>query len=162
MSVDTLLPNDCLRDRLAAAAEEAEAREPGSRRTATLRLLDAALRDRDATARSREGDEYCDDAQVKSLLRTLSAQRETSAREHELAGDLKAAEIAREELAVFAEFLPRPVEGAELETAVRAVVDELEADRLTDIGRCMAALKQRFGDRIDPCVATKLVKSALR
>lgn len=162
MSVETLLSNPSLRDRLSAAADDAEARDPGSLRASTLRLLDAALRDRDVTARAREGHEYCDDMEVKALLRTRVAQREASANEHEQAGDLLAAQRERDEIAILNEFLPRTLEGSELDAVVREVVDDLQADRLADIGRCMSALKERFPDRIDPGVATKAVKAALR
>ena len=150
-----------LRDRIATALESAEREDSDSIRSQTLRLLDCAIRDRDVSARGRGECDGCPDVVVRDVVETMAQQLRISAAEYEQAGRIDDAERERDELAVISEFLPKPLEGEALESAVQAVVDDLEASKLKDVGRCMQALKDRFPGRIDPAHAGKLVRNSL-
>lgn len=150
------------KDRLKSALAEAEAEDRDSVRAATLRLILCAVRDRDASARSKGECDGCPEAAVKQVLELMAAQREISAREYDDSGRITDAEREREELAVIKEFLPKPLSGEALEEAVDRIVAELEASKLTDVGRCMSALKARYPGRIDSGAAGKAVREALR
>lgn len=128
---------------------------------ATLRLIECAVRDRDVCARGRGLGEGCPDADVRTVLETMVAQREVSAREHDAAGRIEDAIREREEIEVIQKFLPVPLSGKTLEAAVGEIVEDLGASKLKDVGRCMSALKERFPGMIDTGSAGKAVREAL-
>lgn len=150
-----------IRDRLVAALHSAEQDDPQGVRARTLRLVKCAMRDRDVTARTQGQCEGCEDTEVRKLLETMVAQREISAREYDESGRISDAEREREEIEVLEAFLPRPLDGNALDTAVDQVVTDLEAHKLKDMGRCMAELQNRYPGRIDTGTAGKAVRRAL-
>ena len=154
--------NNSMRDRLVAALQSAEQDDPEGTRARTLRLVKCAMRDRDVTARTQGQCEGCEDAEIRKLLETMVAQREVSAREYDESGRISDAEREREEIEIIQSFLPRPLDGDNLDTAVDEVVDDLEASKLKDVGRCMAELQHRYPGRIDTGTAGKAVRRALR
>ncbi|MCI4644169.1 MAG: GatB/YqeY domain-containing protein [Hyphomonadaceae bacterium] len=161
-----------LKDRLVAELAKAEAllaKDPDETvnaqlevRAATLRLVRCAVRDRDVSARTRGDCDGCQDAVVRDVLKTMAEQRRVSSQEFEDAGRIEDAERERAELAVIEEFLPKPLADEALETAVRTVVDDLEASTLKDLGKCMSALKARYPGVIDSKAAGKAVRRALQ
>ncbi|MEL6662604.1 MAG: GatB/YqeY domain-containing protein [Pseudomonadota bacterium] len=158
-----------LKTRLSVALEEAESRAESEdasanekTRAATLRLISCAVRDRDASARTRGDCDGCQETAVRDVLETMAAQRHVSSKEFEEAGRIEDAEREREELAVIEEFLPKPLANEELENAVETVVEELEASTLKDLGKCMSALKARYPGKIDSRSAGKAVRKALQ
>ncbi len=159
---ETLSTQTPLRHRLAEALKLAEARDPDGAEAATLRLITCAMRDRDISARSRGDCEGCEETDLRALLEMMASQRQLSAKEYDEAGRVADAEREREELAVIRSFLPKPLDGPALETAVNEVITELEASKLKDMGRCMAELKSRYPHRIDTGKVGKLVREALR
>jgi hypothetical protein len=128
---------------------------------ATLRLIECAVRDRDVCARGRGVGEGCLDADVRTVLETMVAQREVSAREHDAAGRIEDAIREREEIEVIQKFLPVPLSGKNLEAAVGEIVEDLGASKLKDVGRCMSALKKKFPGMIETGSAGKAVREAL-
>lgn len=128
---------------------------------ATLRLIECAIRDRDVCARGRGQGAGCPDEDVRRVLETLVLQRETSAREHDDEGRIEDAIREREEIAIIKQFLPKPLAGKALEIAVKQIVDDLGASKLTDLGRCVTALKDRYPGLIEAASAGKVVRSAL-
>ena len=150
-----------IRDRILDALHSAEQDDPQGVRARTLRLVKCAMRDRDVTARTQGQCEGCEDNEVRKLLETMVAQREISAREYDESGRISDAEREREEMEILQAFLPRPLEGDALETAVEKVVEDLEAHKLKDMGRCMAELQNRYPGRIDTGTAGKAVRRAL-
>ena len=130
------------------------------RRVGTLRLILAALKDREIAARS-HGDEGLRDEDVLEMLAKMVRQRRESIDMYDKAGrdDLAAQEQA--EIAVIEEFLPRQLSDAEIEHAVADVLAEVEAKSLKDMGKIMAALKARHAGVMDMAKASRLVKSAL-
>ena len=144
-----------------AALQSAEQDDPQGIRARTLRLVKCAMRDRDVTARTQGQCEGCEDNEVRDLLETMVAQREVSAREYDESGRISDAEREREEIEIIQAFLPRPLEGEALDAAVEKVVEDLEASKLKDMGRCMAELQSRYPGRIDTGSAGKAVRRAL-
>ena len=145
---------------LQALKNEIATGEPGSR-LAALKLIECAIRDRDVCARGRGDSEGCADADVRSVLETMIAQREASARAHDDEGRFEDALRERDEIAIIKQFLPSPLSGAALDSAVNAVVTDLGASKLADLGRCVSALKARYPGLIESASAGKAVRTAL-
>ena len=149
-----------LRDRIKAELRAAmKARE--QRKTATLRLISAALKDRDIAARSKGVRDGIDETQILGMLQTMVKQREESIGQYEQGGRLELAEQEREEIAIITGFLPPRLDQAAMEDAVGSVIDELGAESIKDMGRTMAALRERYAGQMDFGKASALVKSRL-
>ncbi|HAQ35040.1 MAG: glutamyl-tRNA amidotransferase [Maricaulis sp.] len=131
-------------------------------RLSTLRLVSAAIKDRDIAARAEDRCGGCDKAEMMAILQKLAKQRDDSAEMYEKAGRLDLAERERAEADIVREFLPKPMDEAEIEQAARGVVSELNASGLKDMGKCMGALKERFAGRMDFGKAGAKVKSLLQ
>ena len=152
-----------IRERLAEATKAAEA-QSDSTRLATLRLINAAIRDRDIAIRA----EHCagdgavapDDA-ILQLLGVMVKQREDSARAYDEAGRLEQADRERAEIAVIRDLMPAPLSQAEAEAAVAETITEIGAGDLRDMGRVMARLKERYAGRMDFGRAGVSVRNAL-
>lgn len=153
-----------MRERLAAATKAAET-GGNPTRLSTLRLITAAIRDRDIAARAEqrpgEAAGQASDATVLHLLFTMIKQREQSAQAYEEGGRLDLADRERVELAVIREFLPEPLSADEAQAAVRRAVEEIGADDLRDLGRVMTRLKQQYAGRMDFTQACDWVRDAL-
>lgn len=128
---------------------------------ATLRLIECAIRDRDVCARGRGQGAGCPDEDVRRVLETLVQQREASAREHDHEGRIEDAIREREEIAIIKQFLPKPLSGKALDIAVKQVVEDLGASKLTDLGRCVTALKERYPGLIEAASAGQAVRAKL-
>lgn len=153
-----------IRNRLTEATKRAEANQD-STRLCMLRLINAAVRDRDLAERSRrclcDGDAKAPDATILSLLSTMIHQRENSAENYEESGRLDLAERERAEIAVVREFLPEPLSEAESRAAVNQAIAEMGARNLRDLGRVMSWLKARYPGQMDFNRACGWVKDSL-
>ncbi|MEL6829574.1 MAG: GatB/YqeY domain-containing protein, partial [Pseudomonadota bacterium] len=147
--------------RLLKALETAESSDTAGTEAQTLRLVKCAMSDRDVMARGRGDCNGCIDTELVDLLETMVAQREVSAAEYDEAGRIADAERERQEIEVLAAFLPKPLSGDALDSAVQDVIGDLEASKLKDVGRCMSALRERFPGRIECSSAGKAVREAL-
>ncbi len=141
-------------------ALKAAMRDKDRRRVSTLRLILAAIKDRDI-ARRTEGDERDDDTVIREILAKMIRQREESVRAYEEGGRVELADQEREEIAIIRSFLPPQMTEEEVGEAVDAVIAEVGAESLKDIGRCMATLKERYAGRMDFALASRLVKERL-
>ena len=149
-----------LRGRIKAELKEAmKARE--RRKTATLRLISAALKDRDIAARTKGVQDGIDETQILGMLQTMVKQREESIDHYEQGGRLELAEQEREEIAIINDFLPPRLDEDAMEAAIGSVIDELGAASIKDMGRTMAELRQRYAGQMDFGKASALVKSRL-
>lgn len=131
------------------------------RATATLRLIQAALKDRDIAARGRGKMDGIDEAEILSMLQTMIKQRKESISHFEKGGRLELAQQEQEEIAVIESFLPQQMGDAEAAKAVADLIAELGAASIKDMGRTMAALRERFAGQMDFTKASLLVKQAL-
>jgi len=131
------------------------------RATSTLRLIQAALKDRDIAARGRGKMDGIDEAEILSMLQSMIKQRRESIEQFEKGGRPELARQEQEEIAVIEGYLPQQVGDAEAEKAVKDLIAELGAASIKDMGRTMAALKERYAGRMDMTKASALVKQAL-
>jgi uncharacterized protein YqeY len=131
------------------------------RATATLRLIQAALKDRDIAARGRGKMDGIDEAEILSMLQTMIKQRRDSIQHFEQGGRLELAQQEQEEIAIIEGFLPKQMGDAEAETAIKDLIAEIGAASIKDMGRTMAALRERYAGRMDFGKAGAVVKQAL-
>lgn len=132
-----------------------------SRMVSTVRLILAALKDRDIAARSRNVMDGIPDAEILSMLQSMIKQRRESISLYEQGGRLELAQQEQEEIAIIEGFLPKQMDDAETLAAVQAVIAELGAGGLKDMGRVMAALKERFAGTMDFTKASAVTKKEL-
>jgi hypothetical protein len=137
------------------------------RRLATLRLVSAAIKDRDLSAGiddkgQRTGRERISDQDILSLLQKMIKQRRESIATYRGAGRTDLAEQEEVEIAVIEDYLPRQMGEAETRAAVGALLQEIGAAGLKDMGRAMAALKERFSGQMDFAKASAIVKEILK
>ena len=131
------------------------------RTVSTVRLILAALKDRDIAARSKGNHEGIDDGEVLAMLQSMVKQRHETKEICEKGGRLELAEQEAEEIAVIERFLPAPLDEENTLAAVEAVMRELGAESLKDVGRTMAALRERYAGRMDFAKARATVKKRL-
>jgi uncharacterized protein YqeY len=148
-----------MRERLTDALKDAmKAQE--KRRTSTLRLITAAIKDRDIAARS-AGKDRISDADILEVLAKMIKQRRESVTIYEEAGRLELAQQEQEEITIIEAFLPQQLSDDEILTAVKGVIVELGAVGLKDMGRIMAELKGRHAGQMDFGKASGMVKKIL-
>ncbi|MGX1096978.1 GatB/YqeY domain-containing protein [Amorphus sp. MBR-141] len=131
------------------------------RRACTLRLIQTAIKDRDQAARDR-GLEGIGDREVLDLLVKMIEQRRESAANFESAGRIDLAEQERQEIGIIKSLLPAQLDDTEMRTVCVEVVEDIGAHGLRDVGRAMAALKQRYPGKMDFGRASCVVKDLLR
>ena len=127
----------------------------------TLRLVNAAIKDRDIAARAEDRPDGIDDAEVLSLLAKMVKQRQESATIYEDNGRPELAERERGEIVVIRKYMPKALSAEELTAAVKAAIDGLDATCLKDMGKVMGTLKSEFSGRMDMGKAGAAVKSIL-
>ena len=128
--------------------------------TATIRLVQAAIKNRDIEARTGKAPDD-DDVLVSEVLQKMVKQRRESITMYEQGNrpELAAAEAA--EVAVIERFLPKMMDDAETTAAIEAIKAEIGAESVKDMGRVMAELKTRHAGKLDMSKASGLVKAAL-
>jgi len=149
-----------MRSRVNTALKDAmRARE--AERLSTLRLINAAIKDRDIAARGEGGDGMVGDDVVLGILGRMVKQRHESARAYEEGGRLELAEKELAEIRVIEEFLPRQLTEDESAGAVTDAIAEVSATSIRDMGKVMAALKARYTGQMDFAKVGPLVKDRL-
>ena len=128
--------------------------------TATLRLVQSAIKNRDIEARTGKAPAD-DDTLVTEVLQKMVKQRRESIEMYEKGGREELAAVERGELAVIEEFLPRQMDESETRAAIEAIKGELGASGMKDMGRVMAELKARHGTVLDVGRASGWVKESL-
>jgi uncharacterized protein len=128
--------------------------------TATLRLAQAAIKNRDIEART-GGAPKDDDTLVTEVLQKMVKQRRESADIYRKNGREDRAQVEEAEIAVLERFLPQQLSDAEAAAKIREMVAETGASSMKDMGRVMALVNERLGGSIEPARASALVKAAL-
>jgi uncharacterized protein YqeY len=131
------------------------------RRISTIRLMQAAIKDRDIAARG-AGKGPVNDEEIMQILVKMVKQREESAKIYEEANRLELAEQEREEIAVIRSFLPQQLGDDQVRQLCAKVIADVGADGLRDMGKCMAALKEQYPGRMDFSKASGVVKTLLQ
>ncbi len=128
--------------------------------TGTLRLVSAAIKNRDIEARTGAAPKD-DDALVTEVLQKMIKQRRESAEVYRKGNREDRAAAEEAEISVIERFLPKQLSDDEAQSQIRAIVAETGASSMKDMGRVMALVKERLGGSIEPARASALVKSAL-
>jgi uncharacterized protein len=150
-----------IRERFAGDLKEA-IKSRDAPRVSTLRLICAAVKDRDIAARTDDNVEGVGDAEVLVILAKMIKQREESARTYEEAGRLNLAAQERDEIAIIRGYLPKQMSEGEVETAIRQAIGETGACSIRDMGKVMAHLKARHTGKMDFARAGAAIKQAFR
>ncbi|HUW73429.1 MAG TPA: GatB/YqeY domain-containing protein [Methyloceanibacter sp.] len=142
------------------AALHAATKARDARRVSTLRLVSAAIKDRDIAARS-AGQEKASDAELLELLAKMIKQREESKKIYAEAGRTELAAQEGEEVAIIREFLPKQLSDEDMAKAIDAAIAETGAESVRDMGKVMAALKGKYAGQMDFGKASGAVKAKL-
>ncbi len=118
-------------------------------RLSTLRLINAAIKDRDIASRGDGEEGGIGDADVLQILGKMVKQRQESVRAYEEGGRLELADRERAEIEVIEEFLPRKLDDGEVQRAVQTAISESGATSIRDMGKVMGLLKSRYTGQID-------------
>jgi uncharacterized protein YqeY len=129
-----------------------------ARRVSTLRLINAEILKRETSGAERT---KLNDADILDVMGKMIKQRQESLEIYEKAGRTELAAIEREEIEIISAYMPKKMSDLEAAEAISGLIKELEAATLKDMGRTMAALKQRFAGRMDFGKAGALVKKRL-
>ncbi|HLU92332.1 MAG TPA: GatB/YqeY domain-containing protein [Pedomonas sp.] len=148
-----------IRDAIKQALVEAM-KAKDTQTVSTLRMAQAAIKNRDIELRTSEAPAN-DDAMVIDVLTKMVKQRRESIEMYEKGGRAELAEVERQELAVLERFLPAMMSDEEAQKAIAALVAELGASSPKDMGRVMGALKERYAGQIDMGKAGPMVKASL-
>ncbi|WEF23614.1 GatB/YqeY domain-containing protein [Paracoccus sp. S3-43] len=149
-----------LRARLQAATKEAM-KAKDSARLSTLRLIGAAIKDKEIAARTGDGDGTLTDADLIAILSKMVKQRQESAKAYEEGGRLELAQKEEAEIAIIQEFLPRQLTEAEATAAIDAAIAALGATGIRDVGRVMAELRDHHAGQMDFGAVGPMVKARL-
>lgn len=137
-----------MRDKITAALKQAM-KDKAQARLSTLRLISAAIKDRDIAARAEGREDGVDDAEILTILGKMAKQRTESARAYEEGGRLDLAEREQQEMAIIEEFLPRQLGEEETARAVDAAIAETGASSIRDMGPVMGLLKSKYTGQMD-------------
>ncbi len=137
-----------LRTRITDALKQAM-KDKAVARLSTLRLINAAIKDKDIAARADGGDDGVGDAEVLAILGKMSKQRMESVRAYEEGGRLDLADRERDEIKVIEEFLPRQLTEEESAKAVDDAIAEVGASSIRDMGKVIGLLKVRYTGQMD-------------
>ncbi len=146
-----------LRDDINSALKEAM-KSGRARRVSTLRLINAEILKRETSGAERTS---LNDAEILDVMGKMIKQRQESLDIYQKAGRSELAAAEREEIDIISAYMPKPMSDLEAAEAISGLIKELEAATLKDMGRTMAALKQRFSGQMDFAKAGALVKKLL-
>lgn len=149
-----------MRARINEALKQAM-KEKAAARLSTLRLVNAAIKDKEIAGRGEGKDSTVGDDEVLAILGKMTKQRQESARAYEEGGRLDLAEREREEITVIEEFLPRQLASEEVTAAIVQAVEITSADSIRDMGKVMAELKGKYTGQMDFGKVGPMVKDQL-
>jgi uncharacterized protein YqeY len=149
-----------MRERINTALKEAMLAKD-KLRISTIRLMMAAIKDRDIALRSEDGASGLDDPGIMALLAKMVKQRNESATTYETAGRMELAETERAEIAVIKDFLPKPLSADQVDAAIKKAMAETGASSIRDMGKVMGMLKAKYAGRMDFGAVGGRVKAAL-
>lgn len=148
-----------LRDQISEMIKNAQ-KAQDRKRLSTLRLIHAAIVDRDIALRG-NGKDKADDEEVLDILTKMVKQREESSRVYLEGGRQELADQELEEIGIIKEFLPEQLTEDQVKEIVTQVIAETGAASLRDMGKVMGILKERYRGQLDMGVAGGMIKAAL-
>jgi uncharacterized protein YqeY len=144
--------NDTLKDAMRAKEE---------RKVSTIRLINAALKDRDIQARSKGNTDGIPDEEILGLMQSMVKQRRDSIEAYSKGGRPDLAQQEAEEISCIESFLPKQLSDDEQTAAIAEAVDKSGAESIKDMGKVMAYLKEHYAGRMDFSKAAGKVKAQL-
>tara|TARA_Y100001934_G_C11742569_1_gene490983 strand:+ start:85 stop:540 length:456 start_codon:yes stop_codon:yes gene_type:complete len=120
-----------------------------AQKISTIRLINAAIKDRDIAIRSEDNLEGVSDEEILSILSKMIKQRKESAKQYEEGGRLELAQQEFEEIEIIKNFLPRQLDLNETEQIVKKIILEINANSLRDMGKVMNLLKENYSGKMD-------------
>ena len=149
-----------MRDAISNAQKEAlKAKDKTA--LSTIRLITAALKDRDIAARTKGSEDGISDDEILSMLQTMIKQRAESVKLYNEGNRPELAAAENEEIRVIQQFLPQQLTAAELEEAITNAISETGAESVKDMGKVMGVLKGKYAGQIDFGAASGEIKSRL-
>ncbi|HIC30234.1 MAG TPA: GatB/YqeY domain-containing protein [Rhodospirillales bacterium] len=127
----------------------------------TLRLIMAALKDRDIAARGKGNKDGIPEEEILGLLQSMIKQRRDSIALYEKGGRMELAQQEAEEIAIIEEYLPQQMSDDDIAAAIDAVIEDAGAATLKDMGKVMAGLKEKHAGSMDFSMASAMVKERL-
>ncbi|MCZ7675879.1 MAG: GatB/YqeY domain-containing protein [Roseovarius sp.] len=149
-----------LRQQVTSALKQAM-KDKDSARLATLRLINAAIKDQDIARRTADGETDLSDDDIRAIMARMIKQRRESVRAYEEGGRLDLAERESREIEVITEFMPRQLRQDEVARAVDKAISETGASSIRDMGRIMGLLKERHAGQMDFGAIGPMVKDRL-
>ena len=137
-------------------------RSQEKQRLATLRLINAAVKDRDIAVRSEENTEGVSDSEIILILSNMVKQRKQSIIQYEEGGRIELAEREREEIKIIEEFLPNQLSEKEIRDEISKIIESKDQLSIKDMGKIMGELKTNFSGRMDFGKASEIVKALLK
>ena len=132
-----------------------------TQKISTIRLINAAIKDRDIAIRSEDNLEGVSDEEILSILSKMIKQRKESAKQYEEGGRLELAQQEFEEIEIIEKFLPRQLDLNETEQIVKKIILEINANSLRDMGKVMSLLKENYSGKMDFSKAGVVAKELL-
>ena len=120
-----------------------------AQKISTIRLINAAIKDRDIAIRSEDNLEGVSDEEILSILSKMIKQRKDSAKQYEEGGRLELAQQEFEEIKIIENFLPKQLDLNETEQVVKKIILEINANSLRDMGKVMSLLKESYSGKMD-------------
>ena len=130
-------------------------------RLSTLRLITAAIKDRDIAVRTEESSFGVNDQEIIQILTQMIKQRNDSVSFYEEGGRIELAESEKNEIGIIKEFLPRQLSESEIEAVVRLTIKSECAESIRDMGRVIGKLKEQYAGKVDFSIIAPLVKKIL-
>ena len=137
-------------------------RSQEKQRLATLRLINAAIKDRDISVRSEDNTEGVSDSEIILILSNMVKQRKQSIIQYEEGGRIELAEREREEIKIIEEFLPNQLSEKQIREEVLKIIESKDKLSIKDMGKIMGELKTNFTGRMDFGKASEIVKALLK
>lgn len=147
---------DHLNERLKSSMKEKNACA-----VSTIRLILTAVKDRDIAARTKGGSDPIGEGEILSVLQTMIKQRHESIKLYEQGGRLELAQQEADEIDVIREFMPEQLGADEVEKAITQVIADVGAQSIKDMGKAMAALRERYAGQMDFGQASAALKEKL-
>ena len=132
-----------------------------AQKISTIRLINAAIKDRDIAIRSEDNLEGVSDEEILSILSKMIKQRKESAKQYEEGGRLELAQQEFEEIKIIETFLPKQLDLKETEQIVKKLILEINANSLRDMGKVMNLLKENYSGKMDFGKAGAVAKELL-
>ena len=127
----------------------------------TVRLIMARLKERDIEARPKGNAQGIPDPEIQTMLQQMIKQRRESIELYEKGNRPELAEKERGEIMIIERFLPKAMSEAEAESAIKDVIAATQAASIKDMGKVMAALKEKYAGELDPAKSSQIVKKLL-